>query len=74
MIWTRLQVGVDQDMIQTTEDSGLRTALQDHGRAEDDVMYTIASSTELVYPEDLVVSENLIEAIASEDAVAQFAA
>lgn len=60
-------------MIQTLEDDGPRTAVLDHGR-EDDVMGIIASSTELVWPDDLVVSEDLMEAIASEDAVTQFAA
>lgn len=74
MIWMRLQVGAEQDMIQTLEDDGPRTAVQDHGREEDDVMGIIASSTELVWPDDLVVSEDLMEAIASEDAVTQFAA
>lgn len=74
MIWMRLQVGAEQDMIQTLEDDGPRTAVQNHGREEDDVMGLIASSTELVWPDDLVVSEDLMEAIASEDAVTQFAA
>lgn len=74
MIWMRLQVGAKQDMIQTLEDDGPRTAVQNHGREEDDVMGLIASSTELVWPDDLVVSEDLMEAIASEDAVTQFAA